>query len=314
MNSFNCLIITKDLENPSNLVTGISASQIQTISYNDSIEDAYLNIFPDIVVMEYVDGQDYTNINQHLRHFDESRRVGLLLITPNTIKSKDNVVLFKSGFDDIVFDTMSKEEFEIRTLNIIRYKKSMDALRMANYQLRMAAETDELTGLLNMRGFPNNIKKEKEKEKMQMSGFALFMMDLDNFKSVNDTTDHMMGSHCISEVGTIISSQDFMKKPKGFGARYGGDEYIGMFYCDSEEQMEEYVKKLQDDIRKETFKYDKFSLNLTPSIGIVWVEPNNYDGDLDSVIKAADTLLYKSKDNGRNQYTIGIFSSEKKNK
>ncbi len=131
-----------------------------------------------------------------------------------------------------------------------------------------------------------------------MSGLGIMMMDLDEFKRVNDTNNHLVGSFVLSEVGRLLK-QDPVLNEKDVPARFGGDEFI--FLCESDDINELYEKA--DQIRKNIEQYlfvkENIFVQVTASFGISWSQPQ-FRGKAEDLIKLADMMLYKSKFEGRN--------------
>ena len=128
------------------------------------------------------------------------------------------------------------------------------------------------------------------------------MLDLDNFKSVNDNRNHLVGSHVISEVGKIFGESISMID-LAVAARYGGDEYVIALPVSSPEELSKYCEKIRREIEFSKFNKDGYQVNVTCSIGGAYVEGGCLLSD-DSLLKAADKMLYSSKNSGRNRSTV----------
>jgi len=176
-----------------------------------------------------------------------------------------------------------------------------DDLRRANYKLRMMTLTDELTGMANMRCFKEQYRKSVTKCTNGEIGLSIIMLDLDNFKLVNDNQNHLVGSHVISETGRLIQKSDSLGN-EDLAARYGGDEFI---ICSEVSEMAYAVHKameIRQEIEAKSFVYDGCQISLTSSIGVAWAGPG-FKGPLNDIIKLADVMLYRSKESGRNRVT-----------
>ena len=108
-----------------------------------------------------------------------------------------------------------------------------------------------------------------------------------------------MGSHVICEVGKLIRYSGAMGA-ESCPARYGGDEYIIVFHLNERRQMYAGAEKLRRLIETAVFKKDGFRKTVTASIGVAWVNPG-YHGKDEDPVKAADEMLYRAKELGRNQ-------------
>uniref|UniRef100_A0A1S2L676 GGDEF domain-containing protein n=1 Tax=Anaerobacillus isosaccharinicus TaxID=1532552 RepID=A0A1S2L676_9BACI len=167
-------------------------------------------------------------------------------------------------------------------------------------RIKHIAYYDHLTGLNNRRSFEKRLQEELVKAKSVFSSFAVILMDIDGFKYVNDTFGHDMGDKLLKEVSLHIRSA-FSEKV--FCGRLGGDEFV-LIFPDLEnkkeiDQLGSKLNKLFDDV---PFKIDDFEFNITVSIGIS-VFPSSGNSS-DQLMKCADTALYRSKFEGKNQYQI----------
>lgn len=164
------------------------------------------------------------------------------------------------------------------------------------FQLRMneMAKTDELTGLLNRRGFNQVLYKalfEGEKEEKE---FVVFILDIDDFKKVNDKYGHLFGDKVISIIGNQAKKE---LNNNGMIARWGGDEFSGIIHCDLD-MGHIILTKLQEKIsyNKQFEGYD-----ISISIGMTM---SRFTDTADIIIGRVDEGLYKSKECGKNCITI----------
>jgi diguanylate cyclase (GGDEF)-like protein len=128
---------------------------------------------------------------------------------------------------------------------------------------------------------------------------TLFMLDIDNFKKINDTYGHIFGN---AVLGTVGKSLKKVTGDCGVAARWGGDEFIGILNLETDESKQLLTRFMSE--LKKSRQDDRYSVTL--SIGIVKI---NQGESFDQIIESADTALYCSKKNGRDQITIcGDFS------
>lgn len=158
-------------------------------------------------------------------------------------------------------------------------------------------EKDSLTGFLNRRSFEEKIEKFLRKP---MSYGTFFMMDMDNFKSVNDTYGHLAGDELILTFVDIIKN---CVREQDFVCRVGGDEFAIFFpYLDKEK----VIRKRADEIiscfakERERLGYS----NCSVSIGIMTKYAKSNNMDYDNLYKCADNALYYVKNNGKDGFHI----------
>ena len=153
------------------------------------------------------------------------------------------------------------------------------------------ANTDFLTKLSNRRGLMNFLG-----DVYGQKNVTLIMLDLDNFKQVNDTYGHEAGDNALVKTAQILN-QCF---PEGFISRLGGDEFL-VILCDKEEsQVIRDTKHLLYTMRDEYEKQKEFK-GITASAGIVsTVKLDTKEKKISDILQMADEMLYKAKKNGKN--------------
>lgn len=158
-------------------------------------------------------------------------------------------------------------------------------------------EKDSLTGFLNRRSFEEKIEKFLRKP---MSYGTFFMMDMDNFKSVNDTYGHLAGDELILTFVEIIKS---CVREQDFVCRVGGDEFAIFFpYLDKEKVIR---KRADEIIRRFAKERDRLGYsNCSVSIGIMTKYAKSNNMDYDNLYKCADNALYYVKNNGKDDFHI----------
>lgn len=260
------------------------------------------NIHPDLVLINTDIGlQESKEICQFIRGNEGQRHTGVILISfDDNVEIEENLALYlEIGADDVIRPGCSAREIRARTNSVLKLKAMTDELRSANHKLKRLSNTDELTGLNNMRSFNSKYLRALKECKNSKTGIGVIMIDLDHFKLVNDKTNHLMGSHVISEVGKIIATANILAT-EDCAARFGGDEYV-IFTRDADlDAVAEKAETLRKLIQASVFIKDGKSIRITASMGVSWVRPGFIKGNDEDPIKAADMMLYKSKDLGRN--------------
>ncbi|MBO4300592.1 MAG: diguanylate cyclase [Desulfovibrio sp.] len=163
--------------------------------------------------------------------------------------------------------------------------------------LRKKAYVDKLTGITNRAGY------EKQLDVILESGpkpGGLFLIDLDNFKTLNDTLGHPVGDECLKRTGKVLQE---IFRDTDIVARLGGDEFV--VYAptlDAADVIEGKMEDLLQRLRKEFVSTDGKSVTVTASIGVATCHEGNID--YKKMYDTADVALYKSKEAGRNRFTI----------
>ena len=167
--------------------------------------------------------------------------------------------------------------------------------------------TDELTGLLNRRGLGMDYTATLSSK--PRTGVALLVLDLDNFKAINDTYGHAAGDHLLEKttdrIGDLIRNDDIV-------ARMGGDEFVVVFMGTTRAQAEESAERLRQTIAETPIPGSRAApgeahISVTVSIGAAFTRKP--PEQLKDLISHADRLLYVAKERGRNCVVFEDISS-----
>jgi len=164
-------------------------------------------------------------------------------------------------------------------------------------RLAYMATHDPLTDLPNRQAFNDRLGLELSHAHRNGQRLAVMMLDLDHFKSVNDTLGHSMGDQLLKAVGNRLTS---LQRKSDTIARLGGDEFMLILpEIAGTDVAEKIAEKLLDAVR-EQYVIDGHELHITTSIGVV-IYPEDAE-DVETLVKNADIAMYRAKDVGRNTY------------
>lgn len=160
-------------------------------------------------------------------------------------------------------------------------------------KLEDLTKRDALLGIYNRKYFFEFLQKKSEEE----SKFAIVMIDIDDFKTINDTCGHQFGDKVLKNTVSVIKK--WIDKNDVI-ARYGGEEFI-LYISDfkNEDDVYDKVEIIRKSIEKSTVKCETKEKNVTASFGISFFPQNGKDAN--ELTKVADDLLYKSKSSGKNR-------------
>lgn len=163
---------------------------------------------------------------------------------------------------------------------------------------RMMAISDNLTKLYNFRFFQENFQKEIVRSKRYKLPMSVAIMDVDKFKTINDSYGHLTGDYVLQTVASLLKAG--IRKTDVL-ARYGGDEFVLLLPHTDEKGGLILAERMRAQV--ETYQYSGLeSHNVTISIGMACCS-ENYD-DATMILKAADNALYESKNGGRNRTQV----------
>ncbi len=176
--------------------------------------------------------------------------------------------------------------------------RDMTLVRKLEAENTRKSNTDYMTGLYNRRYLDQFISEQNRKETI-----TIFAIDLDHFKSVNDTYGHKMGDEAI-----ILAANIFKENfPNDLTVRTGGDEFIIVKIGDvSNEELEEDAQALLDSLKRNFTSREEFC-NLSASIGIA---KDTLEKGIDNLLKYSDAALYEVKKRGRGCYYLYKKSEE----
>ena len=263
---------------------------------------------PEVLVLIGISAGHSEAIVLETRVLDGVRHTGIIVIPPKDV-NYDSVAIInlEAGADVVLPAGSSLALVRLNMLSLVNQKLEADEMRRTIFKHQNMNLIDELTGLANMRGFLAKFAKSFEKCRDGSTGLALIMMDLDHFKKVNDSTNHMVGSFVIKSVGHLIAQQIGQQigsatvggNSLDVAARFGGDEFIIALHGDDVKNLLTRAEILRGIVENQVFKFQGFSIRVTCSQGLCWVPPS-FDGQATDIVKGADAMLYKAKDRGRN--------------
>lgn len=221
-------------------------------------------------------------------------------------RSMATLPLFK---DDVMLGALSvySTELEQYTDDHMRLLETVTRLAadaLGNAMQHAAAEsnalTDPLTGLPNARYLSLRFDEEAARARRTDRAFQVMMLDLDEFKSVNDTFGHKAGDKMLREVAHIIEGQ---LREYDFLARYGGDEFVALVQEMAGSQVDELCRRIENAVSKFSLMVGR---NRYARVGIsVGTATFNIDGDtLDQLVVAADEKMYRMKSSHKLERTV----------
>ncbi len=254
--------------NPQNAIKSVKNKDIQLV-----VTDYYM---PELTGVELI---------KHLRKHYYKEKLGIMGISSD---EKSAVHFLKYGANDFIKKPFIKEEFLHRINNLAQQQDDI-------FTLNNIVNTDFLTKIYNRKYFFEEGHRYYRSAKVQNKDFTVGMLDIDNFKSVNDTYGHDVGDLAIQSIANTLRAKT---KGDDIVARFGGEEFIVLL----KDIPFDASKKIFDSIRKDIeenkiYMDDEKYIQITVSVGIT----NNYENSLDDMIKTADNRLYTAKENGKNQ-------------
>ncbi len=200
----------------------------------------------------------------------------------------------------LFFGTAILISLPLRELAVLRVEKEdmMDALKAKNAELEDLARTDYLTSLSNHQSFHTYIKRLKKLADDQEFSFSVTLIDIDNFKRINDTYGHLAGDHVLKEISQVLKSAI---RQTDFAARYGGEEFAIIFPKTEIHTSVVLCERIRSAVESHKFLVDGQCIPVTISLGTATYHGNDPQERILEFIHDVDTLLYQAKHNGKNQ-------------
>ncbi len=209
--------------------------------------------------------------------------------------TQEAVRALEAGADDCLTSPLEKAEVRARITAANRIIALQEKLITAREGLRDQAAKDGLTGQWNRVAFLELFQRELDRASRSNGSTGLLLLDLDHFKSVNDTYGHLVGDMVLKE-----TAQRLRKSVRSFDSvgRYGGDEFfIALPNCDGS-QIRRRAERIRLALASQPIRIGNAEIRVTVSIGAVTAAAP--ERTISDVMAAADAALYKAKGAGRN--------------
>jgi diguanylate cyclase (GGDEF)-like protein len=217
-----------------------------------------------------------------------------------------------------LINRLNGEPFSEHDLNLLQIFAGYTSVTLQNAldarRGRELAKKDDLTGLYNDRWFHVHLTETLTAADLSGSECVLIFLDLDHFKSINDTYGHLTGSQVLREMGTLLTQA--VDRSDATIARYGGDEFVIVMSnaslregVDAAERIRKAVEGGKFVTREYGFGLKPLNLEniLTASVGVAHHKPvNNPKGNLkkDDLLRRADAAMYQAKALGKNRVVV----------
>jgi diguanylate cyclase (GGDEF)-like protein len=260
---------------------------------------------PDLIIMDVempgMGGREVCRIIKANRSFGF---IPIILVT-GRLNVRAKVDGLEMGADDYLMKPLNYLELTARVKSMLRLKALQDELRgtnekllQVNKRLQELSMTDPLTCLYNRLFFDKRVDYEFQRAERYRSPLALLMLDLDNFKRVNDTHGHPFGDYVLQKTAMLLLE---IVRQVDIVARYGGEEIVIACPETNMAQAKITAERIRSNMENTEFSSGGMTAHVTLSLGIS-VYPNNEVKTAGDLLRAADEALYRAKRAGRNCY------------
>ncbi|BFM48073.1 diguanylate cyclase [Marinomonas sp. THO17] len=201
-----------------------------------------------------------------------------------------------AGGDDYLIKPISQKILSAKMLAMRRIADMRGRLVASNKMLEELASTDHLTGVANRRSFEVMLDDALESVDSEGISIACGIFDLDKFKHINDAYGHDVGDKVLIEISNCV--RDNLSEKDKLG-RLGGEEFGLILFDDHQDKLVKRLEHIRSKVEECVIKSKQEEIKVTISMGAVVLSPEL--NTKRKVLKRADELLYKAKDQGRNR-------------
>jgi two-component system cell cycle response regulator len=169
---------------------------------------------------------------------------------------------------------------------------------MGQEQMRHLAETDPLTNCFNRRALMEKLEQEMDRAARYATMLTGMMIDIDNFKQINDTHGHLVGDRVLKQLANLLKRE---QRSVDIVARYGGEEFVVLLPETTAAESRNFAERILRRVATHDFGEAGRPVRVTISIGIASY-PDQRVTDGESLLRLADSHLYRAKSDGRNRF------------
>lgn len=189
---------------------------------------------------------------------------------------------------------------------IAQYDIAISNAKIYN-EMQQMARKDGLTGINNRIYFTQLFKEAVRQMQMTAGCMSVALLDIDKFKSVNDTYGHLAGDEVIKRIASV--TETCIDQYDGFVCRYGGEEFVAVLPGRKLEIAQPIIEELFEELCKQVVQYNEYEIHMSVSVGLTSY-PEVCD-DPEDLLKRADWCMYYAKEHGRHQINVDDGSIHK---
>lgn len=257
---------------------------------------------PRLAIIDWVmPGVDGVEICRRLRERADTPLIYTILLTAKTDES-DLIYALEQGAHDFQTKPASPGELRARLLVGRRFVEADDRLNESLARVEQMAATDSLTGVANRRHFFQLAERELYRTQRTRAPVALMVIDIDNFKTINDSYGHAAGDAALCHLVAVC--QLSLRRSDIIG-RFGGDEFVILLpECDTPTALQT-AERLRHSINATPVPDKGRSFQIEVTIGVATSMGGNYHTeDIEMLLRLADEALYEGKEAGRNRVAV----------
>jgi two-component system, cell cycle response regulator len=284
------------------MLNGAGYVDLSTTMNPLSVCDLHREHHYDLILLDLeMPGMDGFQVMAGLQEIETESYLPVLAVT---IEPGHKLRALKSGAKDFVSKPFDIAEVLMRVRNMLEVRLLHEGARNHNKELAALALNDPLTGLANRRLLDDRMSMALVHAKRNQSAMAVLYLDLDGFKSINDTLGHGAGDLILIEVAERLRHA---VREEDTVARMGGDEFLMALWHVTGPDYAVSVAKRAVAALSEPYLIEGYEVSITGSVGIS-IYPENGE-DADALIESADQALYQAKRSGKNTSSLSESGS-----
>jgi len=294
------ILVVDDVKTNVNILVDLLAEEYDVLvsldgqTALDILEEEKVDLILLDIMMPLMNGYDVCKI---LKQNQKTKDIPVVFITAMSDEESIEKAYLVGG-SDYVTKPFKPRELLARVKKELQVQSLIQELESSKERLKLLASIDSLTNLYNRRYFSKVTEHILDLAKREKEDVSLIMMDIDNFKSVNDTYGHQIGDEVIVALSNrLLESQ----RKSDVVCRYGGEEFVVLLPNTDLEGAIVVAEKIREDIGNITVNLGEDScLQFTVSIGVSMVKMKE-ERNLEVVLKRADDAMYEAKKSGKNR-------------
>ena len=236
-------------------------------------------------VVDIIEGHNH-NINKHQEQIKKEQQ------TIDIPDIKETLLLILHELEELKSENASLSQ------QLSTYAQEIQNLQNQLITTKTEAELDYLTGLLNRRRFERALSDLLKDFHTRNYPSSLIILDIDNFKKINDTYGHPIGDQILKEIALILKT---FLRGNNIPARVGGEEFAILVPGATTQEAKNVAERIRKIVETRTFTIPQGELKVTASFGVTSTKKNDTN---QSIYTRADEALYKAKQKGKNQVVV----------
>lgn len=290
------ILVVDDTKTNINIVMELLDNSYDMIACRDgkTAIDMIYEDKPDLILLDIVmPDMDGFEVCRRLKLNKDTKDIPIIFITAKT-DERSIEIAYDLGGSDYVTKPFRPKELQARV------KRELEVKKLQN-ELTLLASTDTMTKLYNRRYFTTVSEHIVNLAKRDKKDLCLIMIDIDDFKNINDTYGHKIGDEVIIKFAEILQKE---QRKSDISCRFGGEEFVLLLPETEVKNAQIVAEKLRVKTQEIKMIFDsKGILNFTISLGISSVLLKE-EVNIEKALQRADEALYKAKRSGKNRICI----------